>query len=262
MKLLGLNGGTIGSQRTSRRGAAPGIWTPNEQILYQRQNTWIGDASFDSVSLLLHMNGSNNSTVFTDSSINAVAVTANGNAKISTDQNKFDGASAYFNGASDSLTFNNIALGTGNFTIETWIKSNSSVQYAQIIGNETTSGGNYSGGFTFVINNNSSTGGQLALYIEFLVVSSSTGDWSDDTWHHIALTRSSNTFTIWGDGVSLGTGTSTRSMNSASSSMYLANNNVFASRNLVGYIDDLRITKGVARYTSNFTPPSAPFPDA
>jgi len=257
--MLGFNGGLLGKRRVPTLEAASGLWFPNEQSAARREAIWpsTDDPFFSSVSLLLHMDGSNGSTTFTDSSLNALTVTANGNAQISTAQSKFGGASGYFNGTSDSLTFTDPALGTGNFTIEMWLKTNSSVQYAQLVGNETVSSG-----FTFVINNNSSTGGQLAVYLNgSLVVSSSSGDWSDDTWHHIALTRSGSTVTLWGDGTSLGTGTSSASFNGAAS-MVVARNNVYTPRNLVGYIDDLRITKGVARYTANFTPPNAAFPDA
>lgn len=245
--------GLIGAVRTSRRGAAVGVWTLDEQVEYQRQGTWIGDASFDSVSLLLHMDGSNGSTTFTDSSRNALTVTASGTAQISTAQSKFGGSSGYFNGTSDSLSFTDPALGTGDFTIEMWIKTNSSVQYAQLIGNETSTLG-----YSLLINNNTATGGQIALYRGSLIASTSTGDWSDDSWHHVAVTRSGTSVTIWVDGTSNGTGTSSASMNGASL-CYVGRNNQFSPRNLVGYIDDLRITKGVARYTANFTAPSAPF---
>lgn len=257
--MLGLNSGLLGVRRVPTGSSASGLWVPNEQSLAKRAAIWpvTNDLYFADVSLLLHMDGSNGSTTFTDSSSNALTVTANGNAQISTAESKFGGASGYFNGTSDSLTFTDPALGTGDFTIEMWLKTNSSVQYAQLVGNETA--GNT--GFTFLINNNSSTGGQLAVYLNgTLRVSSSSGDWSDNTWHHVALTRSGSTVTLWGDGTSLGTGTSSASFSGAAT-MVVARNNVYTPRNLVGYIDDLRITKGVARYTSTFTPPTAAFPN-
>jgi hypothetical protein len=251
--MLGFNGGLMGVRR-KQDPTTPGLWFPNERAIIVGS-----DSYWDNVSLLLHMDGSNGSTTFTDSSSNALTVTANGNAQISTAQSKFGGASGYFNGTSDSLTFTDPALGTGGFTIEMWIKTNSSVQYAQLIGNEASGGFS---GYTLLINNDNASGGNVALYISgSLVASSSTGDWSDDTWHHVALTRSGTSVTIWTDGTSNGTGTSSASMN-GSSLCYVARNNEVSPRNVIGYIDDLRITKGVARYTANFTPPGAAFPDA
>jgi hypothetical protein len=247
--MLGFNGGLLGKKR-KQEATTPGLWFPNERAIIAGF-----DPYWDNTSILLHMDGSNGSTTFTDSSTNAVAVTANGNAQISTAESKFGGASCFLNGTSDSLTFTDPALGTGDFTIEMWLKSSGNVQFAQIIGNEVSGG---TSGYTFVINNNSSTGGQLALYrAGALVVSSSTGDWTDNSWHHIALVRSVNSFTIYTDGSANGTGTNTGSMNGTATA-YVGRNNSFAPRNLVGYIDDLRITKGVAR---TITVPTAAFPD-
>lgn len=246
--MLGFNGGLIGRKR-KQDSTTPGLWFPNERAIIAGS-----DRYWDNVSILLHMNGSNGSTVFTDSSSNALTVTANGNAQISTAESKFGGASGYFNGTSDSLTFTDPALGAGDFTIEMWIKTNSSVQYAQLIGNETASAG-----YSLLINNNSATGGQVTLYISgSLVVSTGTGDWSDDAWHHIALTRSGNSFAIYTDGSSNGTGSSSASMN-GTSLCYVGRNNQNSPRNLVSYMDDLRITKGVAR---TITVPTAAFPDS
>jgi hypothetical protein len=260
MSLLGLNGGLLGTRRVPTQLAATGIWLPDEQSIAQRDLIWpsTSDIYFSSVSLLLHMDGSNGSTVFTDNSPAPRAITSAGNAQISTAQSKFGGASGYFNGTSDSLTFADPALGASDFTIEMWVKTNSSVQYAQLIGNEISGSG-----YTLLINNSSSTGGQVALYISGgFVVSTITGDWSDDAWHHIALTRSGNSFTIYTDGSSNGTGSSSASMNGGATA-YVARNNLYPPRNLVGHIDELRITKGVVRYRpSPITVPTEPFPDA
>ena len=215
----------------------------------------VSDPNFANVKVLLHCNGSNGSSTFIDSSSNNLTVTRTGAAQVSTVESYLGGASAYFNGASDSLTFADPALGTDNFTIEMWVKTASTVQYAQLIGNEG------SGGFTFLINNNSAGGGQLAVYAPGLVVSSSAGDWSDNAWHHFALTRSSGAnLTLWVDGNSVGTGTSSANF-SGSATMYVGRNNVYTPRNMIGYIDEIRITKGIARYNGTFTPPAAPFPD-
>lgn len=183
----------------------------------------------------------------------AKTVTANGGAKVSTAEYKVGSSSAYFNGTSDSLSFADLGLDTDSFTIEMWFKTNSSVQYAQLIGNETSSAG-----FTLLINNNSSTGGQIALYrAGGLVLSSSSGDWSDDNWHHVALTRNGTAVTLWIDGSSYGTATNSASF--SGTTMYIGRNNQHSPRNMVGYIDELRVSKGVARYTSSFTPSTSAF---
>lgn len=211
-----------------------------------------GDLYYDNVSLLLHCDGTDGSTTFTDHSPTPKTVTVYGNAHIETDQSQFGGASAYFDGGNDGLMLADLALGTGACTIEMWIKTSSSVQYAQLIGNEP--------GFTLMVNHASSTSGDFALYVPSgLLLTSVSGDWNDGAWHHIALVRSGNTVTLYTDGSANGTGTYTGSL--SGSNMWLARNNVFAPRNMVGYLDEIRITKGVARYTANFTPPTEAFPD-
>ena len=83
-----------------------------------------GDPFYSAVSMLLPMDGTNGSTTFTDSSLNAITVTAVGNAQVSTTQAKYGGASAYFDGSGDYLdtagTGIATAFGTGDFTIEFW----------------------------------------------------------------------------------------------------------------------------------------------
>jgi len=195
-------------------------------------------------------------STFVDSSGTPQAITAGGNATQSTTESKFGGKSAYFDGAGDSLSFADIQLGTGNFTVEFWFKTNSSTQYAQMIGNESSGG---TSGFSLLINNNSSTGGQVAVYrAGSLVVSSSSGDWSDDAWHHIAFVRSGTTVTLYLDGTSYGSSTDSNSY--TGSTYFIGRNNVFSGRDFVGYIDEVRITKGV-RYTAAFTPSGVAFLD-
>lgn len=214
-----------------------------------------GDPLFGYNSLLLHMDGSG--STFADSSKYTRTITAGGSVTQSTTQSKFGGKSAYFNGTSDGLSFPDILLGTGDFTIEMFFKTNSSVQYAQLIGNESSGGFN---GYSLLINNNSSTGGQIALYRQgAFILQSSSGDWSDDAWHHIALVRSGTTITLWIDGSSYGTATDSSSY--SGDTYYIGRNNIFTPRNMVGYIDEVRISK-YARYTSSFTPTTTAFLEA
>jgi hypothetical protein len=86
-----------------------------------------------------------------------------------------------------------------------------------------------------------------------------------NTWYHIAVTRSSHEFRGFVDGTQVGS-TVIRSASSlwiAGYGMAIggAETSSGTAANFNGYIDDFRITKGVARYTANFTPPAAPFPD-
>lgn len=268
--MLGTNAGLIGAARTSRRGAAVGLWTPNEQVIYQRQNAWIGDASFNNVSLLLHMDGSNGSTTFTDSSLNALTVTANGNAQISTAQSKFGGASAYFDGAGDSLSIaSNIAfaLGTGAFSVEMHI-------YPTVNG--------ASGGTTLLDFRATTDANPWTLYIKntgagnFIGMYYATGttfaEWGGtgqylaiNQWHHVALISDGTTFKLFVNGTAFTVSSGNASVVNLGTASKPCRIGIAADGSTApytGYIDDFRITKGVARYSANFTTPTAPFPDA
>jgi hypothetical protein len=211
------------------------------------------------VSLLLHGDGTNGSTTIIDSSPSPKTVTAVGNAQISTAQSKFGGASIAFDGNGDTLSVqanSAFEFGTGDFTWEAWVYLNTL---------ETVNGLYYYGSG----NNNRlqilvQTNGSFSFYAEtgpFVEAASSASAVSATTWTHLAGTRSGNTFRCFVNGVLSGTDTGALILPSAQTPVIGNAVTGNAARNLNGYIDDLRITKGVARYTSNFTPPTAPFPD-
>ena len=212
-----------------------------------------GDPYFSNVSILLHGDGTNGSTTFTDSSSNNHTLTVNGDTQISTAQSKFGGASMYFDGNGDYLTVSDssLALGTGEYTIELWvyILSATSLEAMASCGISTSANGSWQLRFgnNGIINFRVGTTTKLSTTISF------------NTWHHLAVTRdSSNTGRMFLNGTL--EDSSTFNNNHSQDALKIG-----VSRNLGyyfdGYIDDFRITKGVARYTSNFTPPTEPFPD-
>jgi hypothetical protein len=81
----------------------------------------------------------------------------------------------------------------------------------------------------------------------------------DGNWHHIAITRASGTNRMFFDGVLQGSVTSDSTNYTAPNNMQIGTSSTYGD--FSGYLDDLRITKGYARYTSNFTPPAAAFKD-
>jgi hypothetical protein len=83
---------------------------------------------------------------------------------------------------------------------------------------------------------------------------------ADGNWHHIALVRTSSHETLYLDGVQIGQVGSV-GITSGSNPIYFPSANPFGNATALGDSDELRITKGVARYTANFTPPTAPFPN-
>ena len=227
------------------------------------------DPDFASVSLLLHMDGANNSTTFLDSSSFARAVTASGNAKISTAQSKFGGASGYFDGVNTTKV--SLASGTAfelsaDFTVELW---------AYWLGTSDNIGGT---DFDILVctSNAADADGWLLLQLAgtlYFLGSTGNGSWVTvlgsgaslpaNQWAHVALNRSGSDLALFLDGVNVAS-TSSATSYAASDSVYVGhypviNGSVPTTFN--GYIDELRITQGVARYTANFTPPTAPFPN-
>ena len=206
-----------------------------------------GDPYYSAVSLLLPMDGTNGSTTFTDSSLNALTVTAVGNAQISTTQSKYGGASAYFDGTGDYLssTSTQLDFSTGDFTIEFWFYA-SSTSGTQMLFESGTGASNdlqiliYNGTVSFGVGGGSKT---VSLSVSGL------------QWNHIACVKSGTSLFFFLNG-SVSSST-TQTINSKTAVYIGSRSNGSISFN--GYIDDLRISK-FARYTSTFTPPTAALP--
>jgi hypothetical protein len=217
----------------------------------------------DNVSLLMHMDGANDSTTFVDSSLYNRNITVNGPSKLSSSQSRFGGTSAAFDADTSYLR---VVSGPdfafpSDFTIECWVYfTNSSRGYQGIIGAH--SGSDQTGWVLYLEQNNT-------LNFQTSAGSSwSNGVGTGETitpneWHHIAVSRSGSSLRIFVDGTLKATGTN--SVNVASASYidigdYTCLNQSGYNFTMSGYIDELRITKGIARYTSNFSIPTEAFP--
>jgi Fibronectin type III domain/Concanavalin A-like lectin/glucanases superfamily len=203
------------------------------------------------VSLLLHFDGTNGSTTFTDSSANALVPTLVGSPTISTTQGKFN-QSGYFNGSSYLSYAANSSLfgfGAGDFTIEMWA-------YFVNLGTQTnlftTSG--FSSQFSAFI----TTAGQIGFWNgSSSYLFGSTGAVSTGTWTHLAWSRQNGSMQVFANGTQVGTTTSIpTTLVDTLSVQFPANTNYNSSP---VYLDEMLITKGIARYTNNFTPSTTPF---
>ena len=216
-----------------------------------------GDPDYASVSLLLHCDGTNGSTTFTDSSGNSYAVTAYGDAKISTAQSVFGGASAYFDSTGDYLYGASWLaagqFGTGDFTVECWVYATGAANSNQVIWSANAQPATT--GIYLAYSNGTATG----LFVKAgagLIIASSAG-WSYDVWHHLAVVRSGTMLYLFIDGINRGSATWTN--NCSDGMRHIGRPNDVNNYNMNGYIDEFRITKGVARYTANFTAPTEAF---
>lgn len=228
-----------------------------------RVKTWLGvavsaggDTYFANVVALLHFDGSDASTTFTD--VTGRSWAANGNVQIDTAQSVFGGAAALFDGTTDYISTGSSAdmdFGAGDFTVEF------RARLAAILG---------SGGATIIL---SDAGRNEPLWIASGPVlrfdspdgdaSSSTLSLSTNTWYNLAISRVGNTLYFFQDGVGVGTVDVTGrsfSSNTGSGGTIISSN--AASFGINGWIDELRITKGVGRYNANYTIAAEAFPDS
>lgn len=218
-----------------------------------------GDASFASVVLLAHFDGANGATTFTEQT--GKTLTAADGAKLSTTSPKFGSASLALDGAGDYVTtpgVTDFVFGSGDFTVEAWIKTSTTRE--QLIVDfyvplqvtwqlELNSAGR--------LNFYGSTGAANGA------IATGTSVLTNGAWHHVAVTRTGSTTKLFVDGTQEASVTDARNFSYTTS--FLAIGAQVTTRNtsydFPGNIDDVRVTKGVGRYTANFTPPVSPFPD-
>jgi hypothetical protein len=218
-----------------------------------------------SVSLLLRMDG--NTIDFVDASQTPKTIAALGDATQSSAQSKWPGGkSLLLDGTGDYLTSpinSAYEFGTSDFTVEAWIYPTTTSMNARIIGIGlgANGGGPYTGWSLRFL-----TSGVIAFYrfdgTETMVSSAHTAP--ANQWTHVAATRASGVVRVFvGGNLSAALTTYSGSYDRVNNDALEIGRVQFGGGGTFnffsGYIDDIRITKGVARYTTTFTPPTAAF---
>jgi hypothetical protein len=212
--------------------------------------------------LLVHCDGADGSSVFTDSSQYAHALTRSG-VKVDTDQSKFGGSSALFQGttgqmivAQDSGDWN---FGSGDFTIDLWAMFASADIDATLVAQYGSSNSAFH--FSYF-----GASGTPELWFNYYTSSSSPympQAWKPvpGVWYHIALVRSGNRIKYYINGTNITSGGFTIGSDTIiNSNQPLTIGETYNSGTpMNGWIDEVRISKGVARWTTNFTPPTEPY---
>jgi hypothetical protein len=161
----------------------------------------------------------------------------------------------YFDGTGDYLAIPsgyNIGFGTGDFTIEGWLYLNATSSYSTIMSNRPNGSDTTTGRWSVAVRSSAfefyANGSQIV----------SAGTVSTSTWTHFAVTRASGSIRLFLGGTQVGS-TTTLTTDLSSLATWVGANGA-GTEAINAYIDDLRVTKGYARYTANFTPPAAAFP--
>lgn len=215
------------------------------------------DLYWDDVVLAMHMDGIDGSTTFTDEK--GHSATRFGNAVISTTQSKFGGASAYFDGSGDYLTFpysTDFNAGDSDFTISGWFRLTSLPGANRYIFSTVNTSGTFASMFHIGVTEaglltaqctNSGWATTVALYGPAAL--------NTDTWYYFMFLRSGSTYSLYQDGVLCGTSTPagiTLQNNGLTIGALFAGSDTFP-----GYIDDLLLTINTAR--TDFSVPSQSF---
>jgi hypothetical protein len=220
------------------------------------------DSNSSSIVLAVPMDGANNGTTFTDESAtikgsgSAKTISAFGTAKTSTAQSKFYGSSGYTGSAGNSylLVSSSVdyAFGTGDFTIEGYF-------YVVSAGSNNCVMDFRGAGNNYFLRLTSSTNYEL-LFWSGSQNSLCSFTAPSGAWNHIAISRSGTTLRVFVNGIQTNS-ISNSSDASSSGPVYISTfgdtTGSASSFGFDGYIQDLRIYKGVAKYTGNFNPPSS-----
>jgi len=204
-------------------------------------------------SLLVHADDADGATSIVDSSFWNHTITANGNAKIRNKPN-FPTSLYLDNGGSLQIPHSSeFDFGTGDFTIEFWYA------FQTFQSNQTIYDKGYVGAGGIVIQSYSATS-QFRTYLNgTMVVATWTNPTNNDLCHHV-VTRKGETVLMYRDGQLVGSGTSSASL-SNSDDLYIGKYGAANLYPVVGLVDDVRITKNVARYTSSHPPETETLPE-
>lgn len=218
-----------------------------------------GDPYFANVALLLHGDGTNGSTSFPDSKGNTWS--ANGDAQVDTSQKVFGTGSILLDGSGDYVSgaLNALALASADFTIEAAVRLSSVASDYCIIGKYLATGSQRAwfvdidaNGLYFVYSQLGVTSTTATALFSFVT----------NTWYRIAVVRSGGNILLFVNGSLIATVAIGTSIFTGSAPVIIgATNTGSLGKFFPGWLDEIRLTTGVARYTASYTVDAAPFPD-
>ena len=166
--------------------------------------------------------------------------------------------SLYFDGSGDYISTpssSDFQMGTGDFTIEAWVYSTSYSNNPYILDLRAGGGSPTSQPAPLIYIDSSNN---INYYVNGSAQISTSYSSYQNKWTHISVVKNSGTTTLFLDGVSKGTYSDSVNYNQSNSQAIIGMRSGYNSQSLNGYISNLRIVKGSAVYTSNFTPPNTP----
>lgn len=212
-----------------------------------------GTGGIDSFTvLMLHFDGADGSTTFTDSSLTTPHTFTRANAvAITTAQSKFGGAclDKAQNGYITCPGNADFDFGTGNFTIDFWVRFNTTTR-GYCVDQQTNYG-------TIIITPSS---GLVEIYdiSSGHIINAGATAFSTGVWYHIALVRNGTSWVVYRDGTSYVSATSSSAFGNSTSALFIGSAGN-GSWQINAWFDEMRFSKGIARWTANFTPPTAPY---
>lgn len=221
------------------------------------------DPFFASVTALLHFDGANASTTFTDQK--GHTFTASGNAQLTTTSPMF-GTACYTSTGTTAATYisspatTDWDMGSGDFTCEGWAKT-AAPSSLMIMMTNRTSGGSDRGPTVF----SNGSGGLRGFCGDATGVNfgdCTGGTLPANTWFHWAYTRSGTSFRLFLNGAQVGSTATSSTTCGTGQALTIGRDPGTTGREWAGQMDDFRRTKGVARYTASFSVPTAAFPNS
>jgi hypothetical protein len=284
--MLGVHGGALARGRPPLILPPRGLWRPPPlrralidgqfkpaQRLHLHANPdevpFVG-AQDSFTKLLLHCDGADGSTSFTDFSTFGHTVTASLGAQVDTAQSKFGDGSALFDGVDSRLSVpdnSNLEIGSQDFTIDLWVRINALPADGELdpifckgqIWNSNCSfaGSYYRSGSAYSLSWRSSVSGAGFDGVQ------EGRTWSPSpttgTWYHLAWTRSGSTGRMFVNGTQLGANITDGNTFDNNSGAVWVGHRQDSPTAFDGWMDEIRYSIGVARWTANFTPPTGPY---
>lgn len=201
--------------------------------------------------LLIHFDGADASTTFTDVSQNAFTVTTVGDGQVDTAQFMFGDGSLLCLGTSDGASVPDDVLlrpGTGDFTIDMWLRFNSVSAVDKVIYDK---GANAAGSFFLFFY---SVSLRVAFWTGATPLLQDSSAVSTGVWYHFAVVRSGSTIKMFRDGIEVDSASNSTNFNRTEDVLIGTRGGLEFN----GWIDELRYSS-IARWTTDFTPPTAPY---